>query len=295
MAIRPHNGVLTMETMLFADEVVPPDSLEDLGTDTKKTTKRELDMARQLIDSLSGDFDPDKYRDEYRDRVLDLIERKAQGEEIVVEAAPEQPKEVPDLMAALEASIAAAKSPGGRKTSEKSSDGAKPKKPRQPLQGIGRRQVVERRQEVQRLRLAPQDGQEVARPVPARRVRGAGGGPHALPLEPRQGHVPRGGLHQGAGDRLLHARGAGAAAAPARPSAHAEALSQRRGGPVLLREAVPVAPARLGEHRRRSPPGARRSTSASARTSPRSCGWRTWPTSSCTRRCRWPPRSSARP
>jgi DNA end-binding protein Ku len=125
VAIRPHNGVLTMETMLFADEVVPPDSLEDLPTDTKKTTKRELDMARQLIDSLSGDFDPDKYRDEYRDRVLDLIERKAQGEEIVVEAAPETPKEVPDLMAALEASIAAAKSPGGRKSSEKSSDGAK--------------------------------------------------------------------------------------------------------------------------------------------------------------------------
>ena len=89
VAIRPHNGVLTMETMLFADEVVPPDSLEDLPTDAKKTTKRELDMARQLIDSLSGDFDPDKYRDEYRDRVLDLIERKAQGEEIVVEAAPE--------------------------------------------------------------------------------------------------------------------------------------------------------------------------------------------------------------
>ena len=115
VAIRPHEKVLTMETMLFADEVVSTDSLDEAVADTKKTSKRELDMARQLIDSLSGDFDPDKYRDEYRDRVLDLIERKAQGEEIVIEAAPEQPKEVPDLMAALEASIAAAKSPGGRK------------------------------------------------------------------------------------------------------------------------------------------------------------------------------------
>jgi DNA end-binding protein Ku len=114
VAIRPHDKVLTMETMLFADEVVPTDSLDEMAAETKKTSKRELDMARQLIDSLSGDFDPDKYRDEYRDRVLDLIERKAQGEEIVIEAAPEQPKEVPDLMAALEASIAAAKSPGGR-------------------------------------------------------------------------------------------------------------------------------------------------------------------------------------
>ena len=130
VAIRPHNGVLTMETMLFADEVVPTDSFDELTADTKKTSKRELDMARQLIESLSGDFDPDKYRDEYRDRVLDLIERKAQGEEIVVEAAPEEPKAVPDLMAALEASIAAAKSPGGRKESAKpskawSSNGAK--------------------------------------------------------------------------------------------------------------------------------------------------------------------------
>jgi DNA end-binding protein Ku len=115
VAIRPHNGVLTMETMLFADEVIPPDSLDDLSTDGKKTTKRELEMARQLIDSLTGDFEPEKYRDEYRDRVLDLIERKAQGEEIVIEAPAEKPQKVPDLMAALEASIAAAKSPGGRK------------------------------------------------------------------------------------------------------------------------------------------------------------------------------------
>jgi DNA end-binding protein Ku len=124
VAIRPHDKVLTMETMLFADEVVPTDSLDEMAAETKKTSKRELDMARQLIDSLSGDFDPDKYRDEYRDRVLDLIERKAQGEEIVIEAAPEQPKEVPDLMAALEASIAAAKSPGGR---EETKAKAKPK------------------------------------------------------------------------------------------------------------------------------------------------------------------------
>ncbi|MBN1528723.1 MAG: Ku protein [Thermoleophilaceae bacterium] len=145
VAIRPHENVLTMETMLFADEVVPTDSLDDATADAKKTSKRELDMARQLIDSLSGDFDPDKYRDEYRDRVLDMIERKAQGEEIVVEAPPEQPKEVPDLMAALEASIAAAKSPGGRKetpkkTAKSSSNGSKgAKKPAKKTSGSGSR------------------------------------------------------------------------------------------------------------------------------------------------------------
>ena len=108
-----------------------------------------------------------------------------------------------------------------------------------------------------RSRTAPR--RPAARPRAARRPRsspagarspggGGGGGTHAVPLQPRQGHVPRGGLHQGAGDRLLHARGARAAAAPARPSGHAQALPRRRGRPLLLREAVPVAPARVGEH-----------------------------------------------
>ena len=115
VAIRPHDGVLTMETMLFADEVIPPDALDELaaGDGDLKTSSRELEMAKQLIDSLSSDFEPEKYHDEYRERVLELIERKAQGETVVVEAPPEEPKKVPDLMSALEASIAAAKSPKG--------------------------------------------------------------------------------------------------------------------------------------------------------------------------------------
>ena len=111
VAIRPHNGVLTMETMLFGDEVLEPDRLDEMpeAKGAKKTSKRELDMAQQLIDSLSSDFDPDKYRDQYRDRVLEMIERKAQGEEIVIEAPAEEPEKVPDLMAALEASISQSK------------------------------------------------------------------------------------------------------------------------------------------------------------------------------------------
>ena len=83
-----------------------------------------------------------------------------------------------------------------------------------------------------------------------------------------------------------------AAAAPARPAAHAEALSQRRRGQVLLREALPVARARVGADRGRSGPGRNEGniTSASARTCRRSSGWPTWPTSSCTRRWRARPR-----
>ena len=110
VAIRPREGLLAMETMLFADEVVPTDTLEEMTTDTAvKTSDRELTMARQLIDSLSSDFEPEKYHDEYRERVLDLIERKAQGETIVIEEPAKEPEQVPDLMAALEASIAGAK------------------------------------------------------------------------------------------------------------------------------------------------------------------------------------------
>jgi DNA end-binding protein Ku len=113
VAIRPRDGALAMETMLFADEVIPADSLEELaaGDGDVQTSDRELAMANQLIDSLASDFEPEKYRDEYRERVLDLIERKAQGETIVIEEPEAEPEKVPDLMAALEASIASAKTP----------------------------------------------------------------------------------------------------------------------------------------------------------------------------------------
>jgi DNA end-binding protein Ku len=112
VAIRPAPGnVLTMETMLFADEVVAPDELDDLPeAKDLKASERELTMAQQLIDSLSSDFEPGKYRDEYREKVLELIERKASGEEIAVQPEAPEPKKVPDLMAALEASLAAVKS-----------------------------------------------------------------------------------------------------------------------------------------------------------------------------------------
>jgi len=136
VAIRPRDEVLTMETLLFGDEVIEPDKLDGVpeAADTKKTSKRELDMAQQLIDSLSAGFDPDKYRDEYRDRVLDMIERKAQGEEVVVEAPAEEPKKVPDLMAALEASIAQSKgqSKPKQKRSASSSNGSKSRSRKKP-------------------------------------------------------------------------------------------------------------------------------------------------------------------
>jgi DNA end-binding protein Ku len=122
-ALRPTGDVLTVSTMLFGDEVLAPDRLDELdAVADAEASKRELTMARQLIDSLSSEFDPDRYHDEYRERVLELIERKAAGEEIAVEPAAEEPAAAPDLMAALEASLAA--------VSSGDSDKPAPKKPK---------------------------------------------------------------------------------------------------------------------------------------------------------------------
>ena len=86
VAMRPIGDVLGMATMLFADEVLSPERLDELADAAEvKTTKRELEIAEQLVDSLAGDFEPEKYRDTYREEVLALIERKAQGEEIAVQ------------------------------------------------------------------------------------------------------------------------------------------------------------------------------------------------------------------
>jgi DNA end-binding protein Ku len=109
VAIRPMGDVLVMSSMLFSDEVVSPDTLDEVPDASAEATDRELRMAQQLIESLSGDFEPAKYHDTYREQVVEMIERKAQGEEIAVQPAPEAPAKVPDLMAALEASLAAVK------------------------------------------------------------------------------------------------------------------------------------------------------------------------------------------
>jgi DNA end-binding protein Ku len=116
VAIRPmEGGVLGMSTMIFADEVVPADRLDDLPGDIE-TKEQEVEMARMLIDSLASDFEPEKYEDTYREEVLALIERKAEGKEIAVQpAAEEEAAPVPDLMAALKASLDAVQKDGKKK------------------------------------------------------------------------------------------------------------------------------------------------------------------------------------
>jgi DNA end-binding protein Ku len=126
VALRPAgDGVLAMQTMNFADEVVSPDKFDEKPDADIDTSKRELDMAKQLIDSLSSEWDPSKYKDTYRERVLELIERKAEGKEIAVQPV-EEVEPVPDLMAALEASVKAARQ--DKDSGEAKSDGGKKRK-----------------------------------------------------------------------------------------------------------------------------------------------------------------------
>jgi DNA end-binding protein Ku len=107
-ALRPTGDVLALTTMLWGDEVLSPDRLDEIGEiEEAQATDRELKMAEQLIDSLSAEFEPAKFHDEYREQVLALIEAKANGEEIAVQPQVEEPAAAPDLMAALEASLAA--------------------------------------------------------------------------------------------------------------------------------------------------------------------------------------------
>jgi DNA end-binding protein Ku len=108
VAVRPMgDNILGMATMVFPDEIIDPSTIDELAAvEEVEINERELAIAKQLVDSLTGEFDPEKYQDTYREEVLALVERKAQGEQIAVQPeADEEEAEVPDLMAALKASL----------------------------------------------------------------------------------------------------------------------------------------------------------------------------------------------
>ena len=109
-AIRPSDGRLLLSTMVYADEVNEPLDIPELDDlEGVEVSDKEVAMAEQLVASLSADFEPGKFTDTYREAVLEMIERKASGQEVVVTTAAAEPDKVVDLMAALEASVAAAK------------------------------------------------------------------------------------------------------------------------------------------------------------------------------------------
>jgi DNA end-binding protein Ku len=109
-AIRAEHGRLVMSTLAYADEVIDPSDIDELqGLESVEVNDKEVAMAEALVASLAADFEPEKYRDEYREEVMALIQMKADGEEFEAPAAAAEKPKVVDIMAALEASVAAAK------------------------------------------------------------------------------------------------------------------------------------------------------------------------------------------
>jgi DNA end-binding protein Ku len=121
VAIRPVDGMLCVETMRYADEIVDREKLGIPGEDVE-LSERELAMATQLVETLASDFEPEKYHDEYREQLLGLIDQKAAGQEIVAQPEPEAPAKVLDLMAALEASLKRADKGGASEDADDDED-----------------------------------------------------------------------------------------------------------------------------------------------------------------------------
>jgi DNA end-binding protein Ku len=128
VAIRVRDGVLCLEMLRYADEVVSVSDLGGMPGEDIELGEKELAMARQLVDALSGDFDPGQFHNEYREQVLALIEAKAAGQEVVAQPVAKPQAQVVDLMAALEASIARAGGGGAEEAKKAPAKKAPPTK-----------------------------------------------------------------------------------------------------------------------------------------------------------------------
>ncbi|HMK62245.1 MAG TPA: Ku protein [Acidimicrobiales bacterium] len=151
VTVRAESRVLVLQTMYFADEVRDPTKEVPNVPATEEFSDRELKTARLLIDSMATDWDPEQYHDTYRERVEDLVERKRAGEEVVLETHPAEPTKVVDLMAALQASVEAArgKSPSAPSRSEttggaKSGSGARSAGKRANLSDLSKAELYDR-------------------------------------------------------------------------------------------------------------------------------------------------------
>jgi DNA end-binding protein Ku len=125
VALYPVDGALRISTMRFHDEVVEDDDL-DLPQPAKKVSDKEAQMADALVSSLVTDFDPSEYEDTYRQRVLEVVEAKAQGRQIVVPETGEETADT-DLMALLEQSVSGARKQKKPKAKARKSTKAKAK------------------------------------------------------------------------------------------------------------------------------------------------------------------------
>ena len=104
VAVRVRDGLLSLTTMLFHDEIRPTQPIPGGG---KKPTKQRLDQAVALIEAMSEDWDPERYEDRYRKRLQKVIREKKKGKRITVPEDEDEPSPIPDLMEALERSLEA--------------------------------------------------------------------------------------------------------------------------------------------------------------------------------------------
>lgn len=104
--VRERGGALTLTTMLFADEVRPTEGVDAAAGKTHKPTAKQLDAAASVVEALSVDWDPGNYKDRYRARLRRVVDRKRKGATIEVPDRRVQPEPAPDLMEALERTLA---------------------------------------------------------------------------------------------------------------------------------------------------------------------------------------------
>jgi len=131
--LRVRERMITLEQMYFADEVRPGDGIAPRKV---SVNEGELSMAKQLIDSFTGDFDPSKYRDTYREALSKIIEAKRKGKAIH-RAEPEEPAPATDLLEALKESVERAKGGNGRRRAPSRNGG---------LEKLGKEELYERAQ-----------------------------------------------------------------------------------------------------------------------------------------------------
>jgi DNA end-binding protein Ku len=100
--VRPRDGLLSLTTMRFHDEVRPTDEIAPGG---RKPAKQKIEQAVAVIESLGADWDPERYPDCYRERLQRVVKQKQKGEKVKAPSEPKQPKPAPDLMEALQATL----------------------------------------------------------------------------------------------------------------------------------------------------------------------------------------------
>jgi DNA end-binding protein Ku len=103
-AIKASEQTIMLDTLFFADEIRQPRGL-GIPANGAQAGERELGMAVRLVESMTGHFDPEKYKDTYRESLMDLIENKLEGKQIKGKAKPKEPTNVVDIISKLKASI----------------------------------------------------------------------------------------------------------------------------------------------------------------------------------------------